>query len=213
MEKQLQKFRKTFIALWAMIAAALVVGCGPLETTDTTRSTAPAITGDSAGTAPRAVSTVLQVGELIKVDFSGPASPPAPHEENIKEDGTITLYLIGQIKAAGKTPGQLQSEIQQLYVPRYYRTLNVTVRPADRFFTVGGEVRAPNRHLYLGPITVTGAIKASGDFTEFARKNRVKLTRADGTTHTIDANKAMERPSLDLPVYPGDIIHVPGRIF
>ncbi len=155
----------------------------------------------------------MQPGEMVKIDFSGPPSPPHPHEENIKDDGTISLIHVGSVKAAGKTPGQLQTEIQQLYVPRFYRYLNVTVKPADRFFIVGGEVKAPSRQLYLGPITVTGAIKASGDFTEYARKNKVRLIRADGTIRIIDTIKAQNNSALDLPVYPGDKIDVPARMF
>jgi len=32
------------------------------------------------------------------------------HEEPIKEDGTITMPLIGKITAVGKTTGELQNE-------------------------------------------------------------------------------------------------------
>src|SRR5690606_29007284 len=94
-----------------------------------------AVTGE--GSQPPS-HNVLQPGELVKIDFSGPSAPPQAHEENIKDDGTISLYLIGKVQAAGKTPGQLQTEIHQLYVPRYYKFLNVTVKAADRFFIVGG---------------------------------------------------------------------------
>jgi protein involved in polysaccharide export with SLBB domain len=207
-KKSSQPFWKSGIAICAAVIAVLLAGCGSFDTYEA--GNGGAITGDKPGM-PRPTSNTLQPGELVKIDFSGPASPPAPHEENIKDDGTISLYLVGTVKAAGKTPGQLQNEIQQLYVPKFFRNLNVTVRPADRFFIVGGEVKMPNRQLYLGPITVTGAIKSSGDFTDFANKRRIRLTRADGTIHTIDAIKAQENPALDLPVYPGDSITVPPR--
>ncbi len=207
----LQRLWKTGLAAFV---AVLLTACGPLEPTGPTTSptTGGAIKGDSAGTNAGRLSNILRPGELVKVDFSGTSSPPDKHEENIKDDGTITLYLIGPVKAAGKTPGQLQAEIQQLYVPRFYKNLNVTLTTSDRFFIVGGQVVRPDRHIYLGPISVLGAIKASGDFTDFAHKRKVKLIRADGTTHTIDASKAQNDPSLDLPVYPGDTINVPGRI-
>ena len=41
-----------------------------------------------------------------------------PHVEPIKEDGTITLPDIGPVQAAGKTAGELQNEIYNLYVPK-----------------------------------------------------------------------------------------------
>ena len=210
-EMNLRKKMKTTWALFAMLVSAFVlVGCGPLET-NSSPSQAP-ITGDRAGAAQGSAS-VFAVGDLVKIDFSGPTSPPQAHEEHIKDDGTISLYLVGSIKAAGRSPGQLQKDIQDAYVPRFYKNLNVTVKGADRFYFVGGEVKQPNRQYYYGPITVTGAIKSAGDFTDFANKRKVKLIRADGSMHTIDTTKAQENPSLDLPVYPGDKIDVPARLF
>jgi protein involved in polysaccharide export with SLBB domain len=152
---------------------------------------------------------ILQVGDLVKVEFSGTPEVIAPHEEHIKDDGTITLNLIGSIRAAGKTPGILQRDIQAAYVPRYYRQLTVTVKGADLFYYVGGEVRTPGRQLYLGPITVTGAIKSAGDFTDFAKKKEVKLKRGNGRVYTINA----ENPDSDAQVFPGDSITVLRRLW
>jgi protein involved in polysaccharide export with SLBB domain len=188
-----------------LLVAFLVTSCATLDTLPHAEQ--------GAGADPRSTSGVLQVGELVKIDFSGPAAPPTAVEQHIQNDGTIELYLIGSVIAAGKTAGELQQEVRELYVPRYYRHLNVTVKASDRFYFVGGEVKLPNRQLYLGPITVTGAIKSSGDFTDFANKRRVKLIRADGTMREIDAVKAQQNPELDLPVYPGDRIDVPSRLF
>ncbi len=65
------------------------------------------------------------------------------HEETIKEDGTITLPLIGSVYAVGKTAGELQNEIYTNYVPKYYVRLTVTVKSGDRVYYVGGEVKSP----------------------------------------------------------------------
>ena len=80
-------------------------------------------------------------------------------------------------------------------------------------FYVGGEVKNQGRISYIGPITVLKAIQSAGDFTDFAQRKRVKLTRLNGKTETINCIKAREDPRLDLPVFPGDTIHVPRRIF
>src|SRR5678815_4466249 len=60
------------------------------------------------------------VDDIVIVSFSGldTVTPPA-HQERIKDDGTITLPLIGAVKAKDKTPGELQKEIRTLYVPKY----------------------------------------------------------------------------------------------
>ena len=44
--------------------------------------------------------------------------------------------------AAGKTMRQLQEEIHDRYVPKYYRIMTPSVETRDRFFSVGGEVKA-----------------------------------------------------------------------
>ena len=50
-------------------------------------------------------------------------------------------------------------------------------------------------------------------FTDFANKKKVKLTRVDGRTQTVNCIKALDKPSLDPEVYPGDKIYVRRRIW
>ena len=191
------------LSLFAFMAMVLA-GCGTLGSKENLPD------NGSGGAAPKS-GLLLQTGDLLKIDFSGPTNPPQSHEEHIKEDGTISLYLVGSVKAVGKTTGDLQKEIQGLYVPNYYKNLNVTVRVGDQLYYVGGEVRNGGRQPYLGPVTVLGAIKAAGDFTDFANRKKVQVIRADGSSRTVDCVKALKNPQLDLPVYPGDRIDVPAR--
>ncbi len=153
----------------------------------------------------------LHQGDQISVIFSGIEPAPQPHVERIKEDGTITLPLIGAVKAVDRSPGEVQKEIHDLYVPKYYVRLTVTVTPADRYFFVSGEVKGPGRQVYAGETTVTKAIASAGDFTDWANKKKVKLTRADGTSITVNVLKANEDPTADPVVFPGDKIHVPRK--
>jgi len=81
-------------------------------------------------------------------------------------------------------------------------------------FYVDGEVKSPGPKLYMGqPVTVLKAIASAGDFTDFAKRTKVTLTRLNGKKQTINCDKARKDPRLDAPVYPGDTIHVPRRIF
>ena len=150
-------------------------------------------------------------GDLIRINFSGSIETPLPHEERIKDDGTITLPLIGAIKALGKTPGEVQNEIQTNYVPKYYLRLTVVVsiEPAQMLFYVGGEVRAPGGRPYVGVTTVTKAILSAGGFTDFADKKKVILTRANGTRIKVNCKEAERNSGKDPQVFPGDKIDVP----
>ena len=135
------------------------------------------------------------------------------HAERIKEDGHITLPLIGSIKAVGKSDGELQAEIHDLYVPKYYVRLTVVVGNSPNLsYTVLGEVKSPGPKSYLGKTTLTKAIGTASGFTEFARQSKIELTRANGTKVTIDYKKAVRDPKFDPQVFPGDSINVPRTL-
>jgi polysaccharide export outer membrane protein len=177
-----------------------------------------ALAGNGTPVATDTTSTDLtaarfHVGDTVTVDFSGTADQIPEHIEPIKEDGTITLPYINAVRALGKTAGELQNDIHDLYVPRYYVRLTITVSSPQRVFYVGGEVKQPGRQLYVGETTVTKAIQAAGDFTDFANRNKVWLIRGTGDRIKVNCNKALQDPTLDPPVYPGDQIQVPRRIF
>jgi protein involved in polysaccharide export with SLBB domain len=158
---------------------------------------------------------VLRVGDSLTITFIDTPTPIPPFQEKIKEDGTITLALNQPFTADGKTRGELEKEIRKFYVPDYYKYLTVTVTPDvnTRLYYVDGEVKTPSRQNYISRLTVLKAIATAGGFTDFANKKKVKLTRVDGRSQTVNCVKALDKPSLDPEVYPGDKIHVPRRIW
>jgi protein involved in polysaccharide export with SLBB domain len=160
----------------------------------------------------------FQTGETVNISTStgsevvpGPIAT-APQSYLIADDGTISLPLIGNVQAAGKTPGELQRIITKLYVPEYFVRLAVTVTAINRVYYVGGEVAKPGPEEYLGQTTVTKAIQSAGDFTMFA-SHTVWLTRSDGTRLRVDVDKALRDVDSDPPIFPGDQIQVPKRHF
>ena len=152
---------------------------------------------------------LFHVGDDVSISFSGgPPEALPPQDQTIKEDGTITMPQIGKVKAVGKTAGQLQDQIHDLYVPAVYTQLTVTVKPGDRVYYVQGEVKGPGRQFYLGETTVTRAITSAGDFTDFADKRHVLLIRANGKRFKVNCRDVVNHPEKDPPVYPGDQILV-----
>jgi protein involved in polysaccharide export with SLBB domain len=158
---------------------------------------------------------MLRIGDSLTITFTDTATLIPVAEEKIREDGTITLTLNQTFKADGKTRSELEKEIRARYVPDYFRQLTVTVKQLEstRWYYVNGEVRGPARQIYNSRITVLKAIASAGGFTDFANKKKVKLTRVDGRTMTVNCVKALDNPALDLEVYPNDTIHVPRRLF
>ena len=156
----------------------------------------------------------FHVGDTVMVTFTGPL-PIDAHEEAIKEDGTITLPLIGPVVAVNKTAGELQNEIYSDYVPKFYVRLTVTVKSGERVYYVGGEVNSHgSRQLYVDGTTVTKAIQAAGGLTDFANHGKVWLIRASTRQRIrVDYDDALKNPAKDPPVYPDDQIIVDKRLW
>jgi protein involved in polysaccharide export with SLBB domain len=210
-----------FVCL-APLAGMIFSGCGTTdEPVFTDNPSAPAVTSaptnDMASTTDAGAAR-FAAGETATVSTStGSDADPGPIGAGgqpflIADDGTITLPLAGQIRAAGKTPGELQADIERLYVPQYYVRLTVTVTALNRVYYVGGEVTHPGPEVYISQTTVTTAIQAAGDFTQFAN-HKVWLTRTDGTRIRVNVDKALKDSTQDPPIFPGDKIHVERRIF
>lgn len=206
------------IALMALSLGLLSSGC---QTNQPVFEEIPGVatSTNSAGTnrlsARRHTTDVFQIGDQVIITYSGTsATNPLlqSHQEAIKDDGTITPPYVGPVVAAGKTPGRLQKELQEKY-DYYFKNLTVTVVPRDRFYYVSGEVRKPGPEPWLGETDIIQAIAAAGDFTDFANKKRVRLTRANGRTQIINVQRAITEPHYEVPVYPGDKIYVPRRLF
>ncbi len=177
---------------------------------------AAAVAAEKSAPGIAASTEVLNPGDTIRIEYNDLPTITPPFQGPIKDDGSITLILNQRFVAAGKTPSQLEKEIRAAYVPKLYNFMTVTVSPVNetRYYYVGGEVRSPGRQMYLSRITVLRAIQSVGGFTDFARKSKVKVTRADGKRiDTVNCVKALENPRLDLDVYPGDTIHVPRRFW
>jgi polysaccharide export outer membrane protein len=204
-------FVRSFFAFALLLASLVLTGCVS-STNDPFLSDNP----DSPAAVEASQSEEVahfHIGETVSVVFSEAPNPLDPHNEPIKEDGNITLPYIGAVHAVGKTAGELQKEIHDLYVPKYYVRLTVTVTPGDLVYYVSGEVKAPGRQLYVGQTTVTKAITSAGDFTDFANHSKIWLIRVNGQRIKVNYNRAIEDVSQDPPVYPGDQIQVLRRIF
>jgi len=208
-------FRLGLFVCGLLFAGAIFTGCHSPSSDPIFSDTPipPVMTGSPTTGYTAAEVARFHVGDTVVVALSGLPQEIPPHQEPIKEDGTITMPDIGHVQAVGKTAGELQNDIYNLYVPRLYRHLTVTVVPGDRVYYVTGEVKAPGRQLYSGQMTVTKAITTAGDFTDFANHKKVWLIRANGQRIKVNCNEALRNPAKDPLVYPNDQIQVLRRIF
>jgi protein involved in polysaccharide export with SLBB domain len=202
----------SFFALRALIVCALCVVFGAQLGCESTGPVRPP-PGSTDVTRPGVTSTIYHPGDKVIIDFDQPIMPQQ-WQQVVREDGMITLPLNKTILAADKSKGQLEEEIQKLYVPDLLKRLTVNIRSEERTYFVKGEVRTPGQRPHTGWITATKAIAAAGDFTDFAKKTDVEIIRGGtGEILHMNAKKALKNPALDVPVFPGDTVHVNRRFF
>lgn len=137
----------------------------------------------------------------------------------VRPDGTITMPLVGDLIARGKTPSQLRQEIAQRvseFVKLNASEITVAVTEVNSYrFTISGEVARPGLVTSRQYITVAEAIAQAGGFTRFAERNKIVLTRRDpsGQIRRIPiVYKFIENgthPEMNLVLLPGDSLHVP----
>lgn len=197
-----------FVLTLCALFSGLLIGCS-------TPTAAPSSGVDpaTAPVIPGLTSTEYRPGDRINIDFTDNPGLPSNWQQTVREDGTITLPLGHTVRAAGLRKGDLEVAIRDIYVPHILRRLTVNVRAEQRSYFVSGEVRTPGQKEHTGLITAMKAVAAAGDFTDFANKSKIEIIRANGEKIKVNGKKALDDPSRDVPVYPGDTVHVHRRIF
>ena len=158
-------------------------------------------------------SDIIRVGEQLTIEFF--ETNLGKIEQTVADDKTITLPLLtNRVTAAGKKVSELQDNIRDLYVPGLYRRMTVNIKRENRYYWVRGEVKRSGQMPYTGDMTVTKAISAAGDFTEYANRKSIEIIRGNGIKTKVKWNDALRNPAkYDYPIYPGDTVHVPQSPF
>jgi len=98
----------------------------------------------------------------------------------IRPDGLISMPLIGDIQAAGLTADALAHQITER-LKQYFATtpsVSVSVKAINSYSVfVMGEVAKPGKYQFKSYITVLQAISTAGGFTDYAKRNKLKIVR------------------------------------
>jgi len=210
--------RSWFVVCMVLLGGLLFSSChtGPPSNRPLVEGTnrPVAATVNSGPLGADAASIKLRVGDSLTITYSDAPSVIPPYDGRVKDDGTITIPPYSQtFVIAGKNVRELEQEIRARYVTNYFKNLTVSIKTDLLYFSVDGEVKTPNRFSWVPQMTVLQAIATANGFTDFANKRKVQITRADRRRITVDCIRALVRPELDVPIYPGDTINVPRRIW
>lgn len=144
--------------------------------------TTPAPTDLSAF--PReADSQMLRAGDVVKISF--PRAPTLDTTQQIRRDGKLNLYLVGEVQAADMTPAQFEKQLVDKYAEQLVsKEVRVTVVQSAFTIYVAGAVLRPGRIAPERELTPIEAIMEAGGFDmQKANLKAVSIIRRDGT-HT-----------------------------
>lgn len=135
----------------------------------------------------------------------------------VRSDGRISLPLIGEIPAAGRTPPQLEQDITSK-LRSYLTNPEVTVmvlQMNSRKFNVLGRVAKPGSYLLTASTTVLDAIAEAGGIVDFAKQKNIYILRknphADQTRIAFNYRDVIRgiHPEQNIRLEPHDTIVVP----
>lgn len=197
--------------IMATVACLMVLGlaaCG--QTSDNAPAPAGTTTGGDGATLAAAGSAAavyrLGPGDQLRVTVFGHEDLSGEFE--VDGSGNISMPLINNVVAEGKTPDELEQAIVAELSPDYLRDPRVSVDVVNyRPFYIFGEVNAPGSYPYVNGMTVLNAVAMAEGFTYRARTSEVRIIRASDQTRT---PQPAQRETI---VLPGDVIEVPERFF
>jgi polysaccharide export outer membrane protein len=141
----------------------------PLPASNTPASRVPAV--------PPA-NYIVGVGDVLEINVwkEGELSKTVP----VRPDGMITMPLIGEIRAVGLTPEQLQqvvtNSLQKVVSEPQVSVMVIAVNSLS--FNIMGNVNKPGYYPLIRPITILDAIALSGGFRDFAKEKKIYILRA-----------------------------------
>ena len=165
---------------------------------------------------------VIGPGDVLSI-FVYQAPPLSVTDLPVRPDGRISVPLVPDVVAAGKTPSELGHDIAES-LKKFVNDPNVTVMvhsfqgPADRQVRVIGEATDPQAIPYRENMSLLDVMIATKGLTKFAAGNRAVIVRKDGGTekrihvHLSDLIKDGDI-SQNIMMRPGDTLIIPQSFF
>jgi polysaccharide export outer membrane protein len=206
----------------AALAEAQAERQKPAPSSPATRPTSPV----AQPAAPRPAAAAATASDILTPEYRiSPGDvlqvfvwkePDLSREVRVRPDGFVTVPLLGDVFASGKTPKGLAGEFGQT-LAQYITSPLVTVTLGQssmlRFFVVG-EVNRPGEYPLIGRTTVMQALALAGGFSEYAKTEEIRVLRQEGPREIampFNYKAISQGQSLhqNFALKPGDVIVVP----
>ncbi len=208
-------YRRTRACLGVLVVALAgsLAGCA----TPGNPAVAPPAPAAAAADSPApavADGYLLQVGDQVDVRLY--YHPELNESALVRPDGKLSLPLIGDVVAAGRTPEDLGAQLVEKYEAVGLRSPSVAVvlrKSAGQRVFVGGEVGTPRMITHEGRMTLAQAIFEAGGFKSTADRSEVVLLRDNGQggaeVRKLNFDRDVVKAGHDIPLRPYDVVVVP----
>jgi polysaccharide export outer membrane protein len=216
-------------AVACLLAVVLAAGCASGPLIEETPTSALPGTGPS-DSSPVAAKKGIESTVSVAPPLSGPQYKLGPEDqirvtvwENaqltldliVRPDGKISMPLIQDVTAEGRTAAELATQIQQkltVFIKEPQVTVIVLQINAPKFYVIGNVVR-PGTFPLRGDTSVLQALSLAGGFSQFASPRSIKLIRNAGGKQEVRKINYYEMIDADgegnFLLMPGDTVVVP----
>ena len=185
------------------------------QTNAPAQATSPEQIGEPSGTKPHDDSFVIGNDDMLAVNVW--KEPDVSRSIPVRSDGKISLPLVGEVQAAGKTPLKLEKDIAER-LKSYIAEPEVTVMVQQinsQKFNILGQINRPGSYVLTNSATILDAIALAGGFRDFAKQKSIYVLRQnpDGTETRIPFNYKEvikgQNPVQNVKLQPRDTIVIP----
>jgi len=203
-----RRARNAVRALFLLAACLVAVPAAP--------QTKPAAAKPAARGQDAAESTDYLIGAGDTLHVFVWKEPELSKDVTVRVDGKITVPLVGDVAAAGRTPAQLGAELGRglgKFLESPQVTLALSQPISSRFYIIGQVVKSGDFPLATR-VNVLQALALAGGFREYAKTDEIVIIReGQGGQAIIPVNYKKFESGKDMthnvPIRPGDVIVVP----
>jgi polysaccharide export outer membrane protein len=212
-------YARVFVVTMSIFAStALMAQSGSEPSTPTAGSpaaTQPAQNVEASAAKAHDNSFVIGNDDVLAINVW--KEPDVSRSIPVRSDGKISLPLVGEVQATGRTPLKLEEEIAAR-LKNYIAEPEVTVivqQINSQKFNILGQVNKPGSYVISNSATVLDALALAGGFRDFAKQKSIYILRqdADGSQTRLPFNYKEvvkgKNSGQNIKLQPRDTIVVP----
>lgn len=157
---------------------------------------------------------IIQPNDVLEVFVW--QEPDLTRKVTVRPDGFVSIPLVQDLQAAGTTPAELKTRLENKlkdYLPAPNVTIVVDAIQSYRIYVVG-KVQKPGSITVEKPVTVLQALSLAGGFQDYAKESEIVVIRNNGKESSVlDFNYRDvihgKNPAQNIMLRSGDVVAVP----